>query len=176
MQQRTYPAWRPRLRGVRSGGVRARHAQRGVYAIEFAFVFLLFFAMLYAIIAYGVLLTLRGGLQNAAEEGARAGLRYQVVAAGGSQLPLRRAKAAEVAASRVTGWFVTAPAVLSQICRPESGVCGDTPACGADWATRCQLKVTITASGLDQMMPMLRFALPTTLTGQASMLLDGRAP
>jgi Flp pilus assembly protein TadG len=173
MPKLAHPVRPTRLRDAQPGA--GRSAQRGVYAIEFAFVFLLFFALLYAIIAYGVLLVMRVGLQNAAEEGARAALRYQVVASGSSQLPLRRAKAAEVAAARVTGWFVTAPAVVSQICQPDSGNCVDPP-CGADWATRCQIRVTITATGLNEMMPMLRFALPATLVGQASMLLDGRAP
>jgi hypothetical protein len=36
--------------------------------------------------------------------------------------------------------------------------------------------VTVTASGFNQMMPVLSFAMPDTLVGQASMLLDGRAP
>lgn len=160
-----------RIRMRRSGAA----AQRGVYAIEFAFVFLLFFAVLYAILCWGILTTLRIGLQNAAEDGARAALRYQYVASGGSQLPLRSAKAAAVAGSRVAGWFATPPLVVAQICQPDSGVCG-APPCGALWAQRCQIVVTVTASGLNRMLPLLQFALPDVLVGQASMLLDGRAP
>ena len=39
-----------------------------------------------------------------------------------------------------------------------------------------QIRVTVTASGIDRMLPMMTFAMPATLTGQASMLLDGRLP
>ena len=159
------PAALPRLNSRRNA--------RGIYALEFGFVFLIFFALLYATICYGVLLTLRSGLQHAAEEGARAGLRYQKVASG-SQLPLRRAKAAEVAALRVGGWFAAAPVVVAQICQPETGNCV-TPVCNATWAGRCQIVVNVTASGLNEMMPLFHFAMPDTLTGRASMLLDGRA-
>src|SRR4051812_26140300 len=97
-----------RVRRVRLAGA---HRQRGVYAVEFAFVYLLFFALVYATLCYGVLFTLRAGLQHAAEDGARAALRYQVVAAGASQIPQRRAEAATTAALRVAGWFATAPVV-----------------------------------------------------------------
>lgn len=158
----------------------ARAVQRGVYAIEFAFVFLAFFGLIYATLCYGIALTLRMGLQHAAEEGARAALRYQKVAGTTAPLPqqqlqLRRAQAATVAASRVDGWFATAPVVVAQICQSGTDDCA-TPACGPEWAQRCQIRVTVTARGVDRMLPSMNFALPATLTGQASMLLDGRAP
>lgn len=151
----------------------ARHGQRGIYALEFGFVFLLFFALLYAIICYGVLWTLRTGLQHAAEEGARAGLRYQPTAAG-TQSTLRRNEAKRIAESRVQGWFVVAPVVVAQICQAETGNCL-TPVCDATWARRCKIVVSVRASGLNQMMPLFHFAMPDSLTAQASMLLDGRA-
>ena len=46
-------------------------AQRGAYAVEFAFVFLLSFALLYGAICYGMLFAFRLSLQTAAEDGAR---------------------------------------------------------------------------------------------------------
>ena len=155
-------------------------AQRGVYAIEFAFVFLAFFGLVYATLCYGIALTLRMGLQHAAEEGARAALRYQKVAGTAAPLPqqqlqLRRAQAATTAASRVQGWFETAPAVVAQICQSGTDDCA-TPTCGAEWAQRCQIRVTVTASGIDRMLPSMNFAMPATLAGHASMLLDGRTP
>lgn len=164
-------------RGRRPG---APAVQRGVYAIEFAFVFLAFFGLIYATLCYGIALTLRMGLQHAAEEGARAALRYQKVAGTTAPLPqqqlqLRRAQAATVAASRVDGWFATAPVVVAQICQSGTDDCA-TPACGPEWAQRCQIRVTVTARGVDRMLPSMNFALPASLTGQASMLLDGRAP
>ena len=168
------PLPRPRHAPPRREGPAAVR-QRGVYAIEFAFVFLMFFGLVYATLCYGIALTLRMGLQHAAEEGARAALRYQKVAGTADPLPLRRAHAAVVAASRVEGWFATPPAVVAQICQSASGECA-APACGPDWAQRCQIRVTVTASGIDRMLPMMTFAMPATLTGQASMLLDGRLP
>lgn len=149
--------------------------QRGAYAIEFALVFLMFFGLVYAIVCYGVALTLRVGLQHAAEEGARAALRYQKVAGTASPLPLRRAQAAAVAASRVDGWFATPPVVVAQICQSATDDCV-TPACGSAWSQRCQIRVSVTALGIDRMLPIMSFAMPATLTGQASMLLDGRTP
>ncbi len=169
-----------RARGRRWRAPGAPGTQRGVYAIEFAFVFLAFFGLIYATLCYGIALTLHMGLQHAAEEGARAALRYQKVAGTAAPLPqqqlqLRRAQAATVAASRVEGWFATAPVVVARICQSGTDDCA-TPACGAEWAQRCQVRVTVTASGIDRMLPMMNFAMPATLTGQASMLLDGRAP
>ncbi|HUD32060.1 MAG TPA: TadE/TadG family type IV pilus assembly protein [Variovorax sp.] len=154
-------------------------AQRGAYAIEFAFVFLMFFGLIYVTLCYGVALTLRMGLQHAAEEGARAALRYQRVVGTGDplaqQLQMRRAQAATVAASRVDGWFAAPPVVVAQICQSGTDDC-TTPVCGADWTKRCQIRVQVTASGIDGMLPTMDFAMPATLTGQASMLLDLRTP
>jgi len=171
MRDSLHHACQRQLHARRAGA----HRQRGVYAIEFAFVYLLFFGIVYATLCYGVLFTLRAGLQHAAEDGARAALRYQHAAPGASTLPLRQAQAAQTAAQRAAGWFATAPIVVAQICQSDTGNC-TTPTCGAGWAERCQVRVTVTASGLNQMMPILNFAMPDTLVGQASMLLDGRAP
>ena len=55
--------------------MKRRRTQRGVYAVEFALVFLMFFALLYASLCFGLLFAFRAGLQNAAEDGARAALR-----------------------------------------------------------------------------------------------------
>ena len=158
-------------RSVKPWRQRRQHRERGVYAVEFALVFLVFFALLYATLCYGLVLSLRLGLQNAAEDGARAALRYQVVPTGGSQWPLRQAEAARVAGLRTAGWPVAAPQIVAQVCQPQSGNCSN-PDCQAGWAQRCQIVVTITASGLHQLLPMFVFALPDVLVGQASMLLD----
>ena len=50
------------------------HSQRGVAAIEFAFVFPLFFVVLYGIIAYCLILCANMALAGATQEGARAAL------------------------------------------------------------------------------------------------------
>jgi Flp pilus assembly protein TadG len=154
------------------GGLRA--TQRGAYAVEFAIVFLLFFGLIYTTICYGVTLTMRMGLQHAAEDGARAALRYHKAADSAAQLSLRRAKAAEVSSAQVSGWFATAPVVVAEICQSATANC-TTPNCGPDWDRRCQVLVTVTARGLNRMFPLIHFAMPDTITGQASMLLDGRS-
>jgi Flp pilus assembly protein TadG len=150
------------------------HAQHGVYAIEFAFVFLIIFALLYAVICYGFLLTMRMSLQNAAEDGARAGLRYQ------SSLDARKTKAKDIAVER-SDWL---PAGLkanrnveTRICLAGTDDCSQaTPPCGPEWNTRCQVVVTVAVSGIDTLFPAFpSFAVPARIAGQASMLLDGRS-
>ena len=59
------------------GAVRRRH-QRGVYALEWAIIFPVFFMLLYGIICYGLTFLVRESMQYAVEEGARAALRYPV--------------------------------------------------------------------------------------------------
>lgn len=149
-------------------------AQRGVYAIEFAFVFLISFALLYAVICYGFLLTMRMSLQNAAEDGARAGLRYQ------RNLDDRETEAHDVAVER-TNWL---PAGLKEnrnveatICLAEEDTCSQAaPPCGPEWDSRCQMVVTVTVGGIEELFPAFPgFAVPDQIAGKASMLLDGRS-
>lgn len=147
---------------------RTRRTQSGVYAVEFAVVFLMFFALLYASLCFGLLFAFRAGLQNAAEDGARAALRYQV------DLPSRTARAASVALQRTSGWLPVTPSVAAQVCGVESNQCV-APVCSLDWSQRCQIVVTVTAGGLGRLMPALNFAMPDTLTGRATVLLDGRS-
>ena len=148
--------------------MKTRRIQRGVYAVEFAFVFLLFFALLYASLCFGLLFAFRAGLQNAAEDGARAALRYQV------DRPSRTARATAVALQRTAGWLPVTPTVAAQVCSVESNQCV-APVCSLDWSQRCQIVVTVTAGGLRRLMPALNLALPDTLTGRATVLLDGRS-
>ncbi|RYZ08770.1 MAG: pilus assembly protein [Comamonadaceae bacterium] len=151
--------------------------QRGIYALEFALAFLMFFGVLYTLIGYGLLFTMRSGLQNAAEDGARAGLRHQA-AGSGTQLALRQAEARRVAALQ-SSWMPAAPVVSAQVCERQGAaapVCGQAGAsCDARLGRYCQIEVTVTARGLNRMLPLLNFAMPDTLVGRASLLLDGRA-
>lgn len=145
--------------------------QRGVYAIEYAFVFLVFFTVLYAIICLGIVFTLRFAMQNAAEDGARAALRYQ------TDIPGREQKAKAVAELQTNGLFPSKPVVVATVCRVDGNNCDPAKrACGAAWEQRCQVTVKITVSGFAQLLPPLpSFAVPDMLAVQASMLLDGRA-
>ncbi|SDZ61167.1 Flp pilus assembly protein TadG [Variovorax sp. YR266] len=146
--------------------------QRGSYAVEFSIVFLLVFTMLYAIVCYGIVFTLRFGLQNAAEDGARAALRYQV------NWEARKAEAIRVAQAQIPLTLPVPPTVTAQRCQVLSTGASncDTPNCGTTWDFRCQVVVTVTATSMGSLLPPLpRFAVPDTIAGQASMLLDGRS-
>lgn len=158
------------MKATNSSSSSSRH-QRGVYAIEYAFVFLIFFTVLYAIICLGIVFTLRFTMQNAAEDGARAALRYQ------TDIPGREQKAKAVAELQTAGLFSSSPTVVATVCRVEGNNCDPAKrACGAAWEQRCQVTVKITATGLAQLLPPLpSFALPDALVVQASMLLDGKA-
>ncbi|MFS2164960.1 TadE/TadG family type IV pilus assembly protein [Variovorax sp. Varisp62] len=144
--------------------------QRGVYAIEFAMVFMTFFSILYAVICYGMLFAFRLGLQNAAEDGARAALQYQ------SSLEGRRKRASDVATAQ-SDWMpqVIKPTVLAKICRVEgTNQCAPIN-CGPSWSQRCQVEVLVQASNLGSLLPPLpSFAVPTQISGKASMLLELR--
>ncbi|WP_395350194.1 TadE/TadG family type IV pilus assembly protein [Variovorax sp. UC122_21] len=147
--------------------------QRGVYAIEFAFVFLIFFAVLYGIVSYGMLLTFRMGLQNAAEDGARAALRYKPTS------PERAVAAVQVATQRSL-WMPAAvkPLEVTAQCSVAGGEAGpcNTSTCtsNASWDQRCRIVVTVIARGMGSVLPPLfSVVLPSQIAGQASMLLDG---
>ncbi len=51
--------------------------QRGAYAVEFALVFTIFFLVAYGILTYGLIFAAQQSLNLAAEDGARAALRWQ---------------------------------------------------------------------------------------------------
>lgn len=143
---------------------RTARRQDGVYAIEFALVFLIFFALVYTIICYGILFTFRFGLQNAAEDGARAALRYQI------SLDARKAKAKAVAAAQTEHWLPVAAVVSADVVYSSGSTCGTTP------DQRCRIVVNVTANGLNKVLPPFpSFAMPDVLTSQASVLLDGRS-
>lgn len=145
--------------------------QRGVYAVEFAMVFLIFFSLLYGLISYGMLFAFRLGLQNAAEDGARAALRYQSTFSA-------RATQAQTVATQSSSWMpvVVTRTVSATVCGVVTNNCG-TPTCGTAWSDRCQMVVTVTATNMQQLLPPFpSFAMPNQIVGKASMLLDGRAP
>ncbi|GAA4410478.1 hypothetical protein GCM10011450_19460 [Advenella faeciporci] len=55
----------------------AASRQKGAYAVEFAFVFIAFFIVLYGMITYGLIFAAQQSMNFAAETGARAGLQWQ---------------------------------------------------------------------------------------------------
>lgn len=152
----------------------AARQQRGVYAIEFGLVFMIFFGLVYATICYGVLFAFRSGMQSAAEDGARAALRYQ------TSLADRKTAARRETSSRLMQWLpaITCPAtgtppILSCV---QASVEPSEATCSAAWEARCRIVVTVTARDLQQALPPLpQIALPSQLTVQARVLLDGRS-
>ncbi|MFM9925327.1 TadE/TadG family type IV pilus assembly protein [Variovorax sp. H27-G14] len=158
---------RPRARG-----------QVGAYAVEYAIVFPVLFVVTYAIISYAILFSVRLGMQNAAEEGARAALRYQAISASGcnTQLACRKLAAQTVAQERID-WLpnATVEAKACLLNTDDSCTSSSVPACGSTLDQRCQMIVTVSydyaTRPLAPPLPGLGFLLPNKLQGRASMLM-----
>lgn len=80
-----------------SFAVSAASRQKGAYAIEFAFVFIVFFLVLYGMITYGLIFAAQQSMNFAAESGARAGLQWALT-------PEARAANAMKEAKKHVGW------------------------------------------------------------------------
>lgn len=79
-----------------------KHRQRGVYAIEFAIVFPIFFLVLYALLTYGLIFAAQQTLNFAAENAARSALQWQPGDA--QQTRLHRMMFARDRAAELTTW------------------------------------------------------------------------
>ena len=149
--------------------------QRGVYALEWAIVFPVFFIVLYAILGYGLAFLVRESMQYAVEDGARAALRYQ---------PSRqlRFQTAQQVVQNGLNWLPATlkpdlSAVQVQVCRLSStSACAADLVCGADVNTRCLVTVTLAipygATPLAPPLPGLGFLVPQNLSASASVLAD----
>lgn len=166
--------------------------QGGATAIEFAFVFPLFFMLFYGCLMYGLIFLMRMALQHSAEDGARAVLRYPSVTypSGNTQaqkrqlqMQARLAAARNVAATQaqwMNGW--QAPTISANICVVDvecqaSANSGTYPDCSE--TTRCQFVITVSypysTHPVIPALPGFGLLAPTTLQGRARVLLDGRA-
>ena len=169
----------------------ARH-QRGATAVEFALVFPVFFMLFYGCIMYGMIFLMRLGLQHAAEDAARAALRFQSVSyplgntdAQNRQLQLQaRVAYAQSVAAYQAGWMNgwRAPDIKANVCLATaecltSASAATYPDCSR--TTRCQIVVTVSypyaARPVIPTMPGFGLLAPTTLLGRARVLIDGRA-
>lgn len=119
----------------------AQRRQVGVYAIEFALVFPVFFLLFYGVLNVGLIFAAQQSLTLAAEDGARATLRYQIVTTPGTsvtmdQLNQRLLLACQVANDRVS-WLTSAGAATN--CQASvRGACANadgTPGTGQCSAT-----------------------------------------
>ncbi len=140
-------------------GIRARNvAQRGLAAIEFALVFPVFFLLLYGIINYAMIFLAQQSLTLAAEEGARAALRYTAIDAD-------RGTAACAVVTPLVSWLLYA-----DTCQPP------LPAPCAPPSTAKCIKVTVTypyaTYPLVPPLPGMSAALPTTLGSSATVQID----
>ncbi|KKW68981.1 pilus assembly protein TadE [Lampropedia cohaerens] len=154
-----------------------RSRQRGVYALEWAIIFPVFFMLLYAIISYGLTFLVRESMQWAAEDGARAVLRYQPT------LEARFEHARNLILNERLDWLPAAlkpapEAIRIQICQVGSGICSPQQSCGMTVAERCVVQVDFTvpygAAPLTPGLEMFGMQLlhPDTMHASASVLVD----
>lgn len=166
----------------------ASRRQSGAHAVEYAIIFPVFFVLLYGTLAYGLIFTMRLGLQYAAEEGAREALRYQPsVNPTDVQITLREA-AAETSARAAATWLsqMASLEVFADIC-PVGVEClpagavklDDTLTCGEDLIDTCQVVVTVSypydTNPIFPAVPGLGLIMPSRIQGRARLLVGGRA-
>ena len=129
-------------------------ACRGAVAVEFALIFLIFFALFYAIVTYKLIFTLNQTLTLAAEEGARAAVQD-----------------APDTETRITRAENTAKGVLNWV--PAAGVTANATSapCAANPATTC-LTVTVNYDYANHpivpALPLLGIAIPANLGATAT--------
>lgn len=158
------PAAMERTHWQRSGfRVRRARAQRGATAVEFALVFPLFFTILYAIVTFSLILVAQQNLTMAAEEGARAALNWQSNTSMQSALTNRGSAACTAAKA------VVATLVKSAQCTPSSAACGPG---GAMQCVNVLLTYNYQANPLVPNLPLLSYAVPTTLSSSATVQLN----
>ncbi|ARU04350.1 hypothetical protein CCO03_06390 [Comamonas serinivorans] len=168
-----------------------RQLQRGVYALEWAIIFPVFFALLYAIICYGLTFLVRESMQFAVEEGARAALRHPSTATlAGAPAPTwtHRSTEARQTAAQALGWLPaglqpSASDITFTVCRLNDTAC--TPQTALDTTLVCDMNmpcVVLVSYQIDDYasnaiapaIPGLGLILPATLDAHASILVDRR--
>ena len=123
-------------------------------AVEFALIFLIFFALFYAIVAYGLVFTLNQTLTLAAEEGARAAVQD-----------------APNTATRLTRAQDTAKGILNWVPAAGVSVSATSAPCAANPAIAC---VTVAVDydyanhPIVPALPLLGIAIPANLGATAT--------
>lgn len=155
----------------------ARSRQRGVYALEWAIIFPVFFMLLYAIISFGLAFLVRESMQLAAEDGARAALRYQ------ADRSKRQEEARTVVINKLD-WLPSdlkpsTNAINVNVCQASDiENCSPTLICGIKVDERCMIRLDFSIPyGSAPLAPSLRmFGMdllnPSELTANASILVD----
>lgn len=136
--------------------------QHGVYAVEWAIVFPVFFVLVYAIVSYGLVFLVRESMQNAVEDGARAALRYQT-------MPSERLAMAKAVVQQKLTWL---PSGL----QPQAEEIQATLECLAEGERRCfihvQLLIPYGKNPLAPAIPGLGLLMPEFLKASASVLVS----
>lgn len=149
-----------------------RGRQQGIYALEWAYIFPVLFALLYACVSYGLVFLVSQSMQLAAEDGARVTLRYQ---------PTRtdRLNAARLLVQERMSWLPSplqpvAGAITVNVCRLQDLTqCAASISCGAPVQERCMVQVSFSiAYASSPMVPSFGLPLPAALTARASILVD----
>lgn len=133
----------------------------GAVAVEFALVFVLFFMVMYGIVAYGIVFAIRHSLEYAANEGARAAVQD----VGGLA---ERISLADTTARNAVAWLgerAPAPVVTTPACPDARFTC-----------VRVALSFNYEANPIVPPLPGLGIALPATISAQATVQLDGVLP
>lgn len=161
-----------------------RRRQRGVYALEWAIIFPVFFLLLYAILCYGLTFLVRESMQHAVEEGARAALRYPVGQASSTWNDRRTLTRQAVKAS--LDWLPPAirptdADIKFSVCLVSNTGCNEDSALDAGLACSAQAPCLILVSyaidnyqdnAIAPAMPGFGLVLPSTLRATASILMD----
>ncbi len=143
------------------------HKQKGAAAIEFALVFIIFFAVFYGVVAYSLPLLMVQSFNEASAEGVRQAVAVDPTTSGSSYIALVKSKAI-TGASNALQWLPTALNFSSSYI-------------SADYTGAGQL-LTVTikypSSNLNNVLPFLVLpgvgqvpSLPSTITVSSSLLL-----
>jgi len=151
-------------------------AEQGQAAIEFAIVFLLFFAMLWGILTFGFIFAAQNTLTLAAENGARAALRYQQVTgatgAAAEQLAINlRIFAAQKEATNTVQWLQA----FTPAYDPAAYLTATSAACTYNANLICfhvQISYPYGQYPLIPPFPLFGLLAPTQLVGKATMQVD----
>ena len=167
----------------------AHGRQRGIYALEWAIIFPVFFMLLYAIVSFGLSFLVRESMQFAVEEGARAALRYPVGQSSATWVDKKNAALASI--QRSLEWLPTPirpdeTNVKFTVCRLndiESSACTYSTPLQAnlicDISTPCLVLISYAITDYQKHaiapgIPGLGLVLPSTLRASSSLLIDRR--
>lgn len=143
------------------GGSPHRRRHGGVAAIEFALVLPILLALVLGIVYYGMVLAVQQVLTLAAEEGARAALRYPLTSNGGTlanTIDLRVAAAAQTATNAL-------PATIAANLQSSTAI-AQAELCSAPAGAQC-VRVTLNLPTQTMVPAIPLVPVPATLTGSA---------